>query len=109
MVVVLVLGASGMPAACTRPLTAVALANTAAVPRKPLREIMVFSSINVRHHPRQISPGGYSFVSVVRSAAARDGCLEVHSCQPEVALRLDGSDGRRNALARLRKERKHVD
>src|SRR5262249_39000123 len=40
MVVVLVLGASGMLAACTRPLTAVALASTAAVPRKPLREIM---------------------------------------------------------------------
>src|SRR5437016_6767990 len=29
-----------MLAACTRPLTAVALASTAAVPRKPLREIM---------------------------------------------------------------------
>src|SRR5205823_9470402 len=40
MVVVLVLGASGTLAACTRPLTAVALASTAAVPRKPLREIM---------------------------------------------------------------------
>src|SRR6516165_12485676 len=40
MVLVLVLGASGMPAACARPLTAVALASTAAVPRKPLREIM---------------------------------------------------------------------
>src|SRR5262245_41560228 len=40
MVVVLVLGASGMLTACTRPLTAVALASTAAVPRKPLREII---------------------------------------------------------------------
>src|SRR5262244_2812981 len=40
MVVVLVLGASGMLAACTRPLTAVALASTAALPRKLLREIM---------------------------------------------------------------------
>jgi hypothetical protein len=43
MVVVLVVGASGMLAACTRPLTALALASTAAVPRKPLREIMLFS------------------------------------------------------------------
>jgi hypothetical protein len=33
-----------MLAACTRPLTAVALASTAAVPKKPLREIMIFSS-----------------------------------------------------------------
>jgi hypothetical protein len=40
MAAVLVLGASGMPAAWTRPLTAVALTSTAAVPRKPLREIM---------------------------------------------------------------------
>src|SRR5262249_7681494 len=40
MVVVVVLGASGMLAACMRPLTAVALASTAAVPKKPLREIM---------------------------------------------------------------------
>jgi hypothetical protein len=39
----LVLGASGMLAACTRPLIAVALVSTAAVPRKPLREIMTFS------------------------------------------------------------------
>src|SRR5262249_40028641 len=39
-VLVLVLGASGMLAACTRPLTAVALASTAAVARKLLREIM---------------------------------------------------------------------
>ena len=56
MVVVLVLGASGMLAACTRPLTAVALASTAAVPRKPLREIMVFSLLNVRPPRRRIPP-----------------------------------------------------
>ena len=43
MLLVLVLGASGMFAACTRPLTAVALASTAAVPRKPLREILIVS------------------------------------------------------------------
>jgi hypothetical protein len=43
MVVVRVVGASGTLAACTRPLTAVALASTAAVPRNPLREIMCFS------------------------------------------------------------------
>src|SRR5262249_17797584 len=36
----LVLGASGTLAAGTRPRTAGALASTAAVPRKPLREIM---------------------------------------------------------------------
>src|SRR5437016_3823560 len=45
MVVVFVLGASGMLTACTRPLTAVALASTAAVLRKPLREIIVFSFV----------------------------------------------------------------
>jgi hypothetical protein len=43
MVLVVVVGASGMLAAWTRPLTALAPASTAAVPRKPLREIMVLS------------------------------------------------------------------
>jgi hypothetical protein len=43
MVLVVVVGASGMLAAWTRPLTALALASTAAVPRKPLRDIIVLS------------------------------------------------------------------
>jgi hypothetical protein len=47
MVVDLVLGASGMLAASTRPLTALAPASTAAEPRKPLREIMSFSCLSI--------------------------------------------------------------
>src|SRR6266436_9480478 len=110
MVVAFVLGASGMLAACTRPLTAVALASTAAVPRKLLREIIVFSPCSTCAR----LAGGYrrgvcSFMSVARPAAARDGRLEVHSGQPEVALRLDRGDGRCNALPCLRKQRKDVD
>src|SRR2546426_12561655 len=59
MVVVLVLGASGILAACTRPLTAVALASTVAVPRKLLREIIVVSLFNVRRSHRRIPPWGF--------------------------------------------------
>src|SRR5436190_17073500 len=110
MVVVLVLGASGMLAAWTRPLTALALARTAAVPRKPLREI-------IDYPPSSTSAGvaasyGHrvcSFISVARSAAAGDRRLKVDSCEPEITLRLDRGDGRGNALARLRKQRKDVD
>src|SRR5262249_59559283 len=108
MVVGLVLGASGMLAACTRPLTAVALASPAAVPRKPLREIMIVSLTCAG------LAGGYrhgvcSFLSVARSAAAGERCLELHRCQPEVALGLNRRDGRRHALARLCPPRKNVD
>src|SRR5262245_61321802 len=108
MVVVLVLAASGMLAACTRPLTAAALASTAAVPRKPLREIMIVSLTwagvagGYRH-------GVCSFLLIARPAAAGDHRLEVHRCQPEVALGLDRRDRCRNALARLRQQREHVD
>src|SRR5215471_6062651 len=109
MVVVLVLGASGMLAACTRPLTALAVASTAAVPRKPLREIMGSSLSLPARLAGRCGHGVCSFVPVARPASAGDRRLEVHGCQPEVALRLDRRDRRRNALSRLRKQRKYVD
>src|SRR5262249_14747698 len=104
MVAVLVLDASGRLAACTRPLTAVALASTAALPRKPLREIMIVSLTcagvagGYRH-------GGCSFLLIARPATAGDRRLEVHCCQPEVALGLDRPDRRPNTLPRLRQQR----
>src|SRR5262245_4676216 len=101
MVVVLVLGASGMLAACTRPQTAVAVVSTAAVPRKPLREIMVFSRSTCAGLAGGYRHGVCSFVSGACPAATGDRRLEVDCGHPEVALRLDCGDGRRNALPRL--------
>jgi len=46
------------------------------------------------------------FISVRRPAAAGDSRLEIHCCQPEVALGLDRGDGRRDALALLRSSEK---
>jgi hypothetical protein len=43
MVALALVGASGMAAACSRPLTALAPASAAAVPKNPLREYMTVS------------------------------------------------------------------
>src|SRR5262245_7189494 len=109
MVLVLVVGASGTLAAWTRPLTAVALASTAAVPRKPLREIMWFLLSMPARLAGRCRHGACSFAAVARPAAAGHRRLEVHAREPEVALRLDRCDRRGDALARLRQQREHVD
>src|SRR5712671_6719994 len=110
MVLVAVVGASGMLAAWMRPLTALAPASTAAVPRSPRREIMwlSFELVPARFSGR-FRHGFRSVPAAARHPASGNRSLQVGGREPEVALGLDRRDRRRDALARLRQQREHVD
>src|SRR5262245_4593642 len=111
MVLVVVVGASGMLAACTRPLTALALASTAAEPRKPLRDNMLLSFFKpsvLAGFTGRLRHGAGSFAPPTR-AAARDGSLEVGGREPEPAPGVDCRHGCGDALACFRQQREHVD
>src|SRR5690349_4395924 len=103
------LGASGMAAACTRPLTAPAPASTAAVPRKPLRDNMVRLLCD--------SMGGGGGLDRRRGArlrhcgvaAADDGGEQIGAGEPEVALGVDRRDGRIDALPCLGQQRELIE
>src|SRR5215475_10103241 len=106
------LGASGMPVACARPLTTEAPASTAAEPMNPLRDIMMgllilfFRSLlsGRRGHRAAGAVAGFA-----RGSAADDGGAEIDAGKPERALRLDRRDGHVDALARFGEQREHVD
>src|SRR5262249_59273311 len=95
MVLVAVVGASGIRAAATLPLIAVAPASTAAVPRSARRDIIgrfLSWSVSCR------LGGGFRqrtgiFGLGSRPAAPHHGDAEVGGCQPEITLRLDRRDG----------------
>src|SRR5882724_1116184 len=102
-------GASGMAAAWTRPLTAPAPIS-AAVPRNPLREY-IFSLRSMAAAGR-LGGRGRSLRTVpaptARSAAV-DGGLQFGLREPEVAFGLDGRAQRRDPLPRFRQQGEDVD
>src|SRR5579883_2774039 len=99
------LGASGMAAAWTRPLTAVAL-TSATVLKNPRREniaILLSKAAVGQRHGRRAGP-----VAAILTAAIDDG-LQLGLRQPERPVRLDRGALRADALARLDQQGEHVD
>src|SRR5687768_5632975 len=108
MVAASMVGASGIAAACTRPLTAVAPASTAAEPNKFLREIIVCAPSCVlalmcaaafgwrARHGRGFAPR--------RHPAAHHSDREVHGREPKIALRLNAGVDRSGALPHFREQ-----
>jgi len=104
--------ASGIAAACTRPLTAVAPASTAAEPNKFLREIMVCAPssvpafvLSLMTAPAHGRCAGHNWhFTPTDRAAAHHGHSKVHGREPKLPLRLDaGVDGCR-ALPHFRQQ-----
>src|ERR671913_118025 len=111
MVAASMVAASGMAAACTRPLTAVAPASTAAEPNKFLREIMLCapsSVVSLIPPPPLGGPArhGSSFARS-RDAAAHHGHSKIHGREPKLPLRLDAGVDRCRALPHLGQQRKN--
>src|SRR5262245_1466377 len=105
------LGASGMAAACARPLTTEAPASTAAEPMNPLRDIMmgppdIFLSLLSGRRGHRAARAVAGFAS---GSAADDGGAEIDAGEPERPLGLDRRDGHVDALARFGEQREYVD
>src|SRR6266545_7875083 len=104
MVLVVVLGASGIFAASPRPLTALAPASTAAVPRKPRREIMLLSFSVPAGFAWRFGHRPCCFIPRPGHPAAGDGRAQVRSRKPKVSLGVDRRGGRHDPLARFRQQ-----
>src|SRR5262249_62161239 len=102
MVLVFVVGASGMLAACARPLTAVAPARTAAAPNRRLRVNMSisFSALLAACGFHLICAVGHWTVTR-HHPAAEQRRVEIGARQPKITLRLDCCDVRGNSPLRF--------
>src|SRR6266851_2566046 len=102
-------GASGIAAAWTRPLTALALTK-AAVPRNSLREnILSLRSVSAAGRRSGGGYGRWIFSGASDRSAAVDGSLQVGLRQPERAPGVDGRAQRGDALACFRQKCEDVD
>src|SRR5439155_8076464 len=101
-------GASGIEAACTRPLTTDALAS-AAVPKNPRRENIVASMSVAAIGRRCRGDGGWIVAAGSRRAAAVDRGLQVGLGKEESLPCIDCTAQRREPLPRFGEQRKNID